>query len=659
MRPDRACGPRRPRPGIRALSIACPLLLSCATAPTPAQDHHADRASFQYLGVIEGFYGPPWSHQDRLDILAFMEEVGLADYVYAPKDDPYHRARWRDPYPPEDAGRLRELITAAAGHGVTFWYAISPGLSMTYAGEEDYRALLDKLEQVGALGVTHFGLFLDDVPPTLAHDEDRSRYGSLAEAHIDLTNRLHTDLAHHGWALLLTPTTYTDAWGDREYLARVGAGVHPEVPVVWTGIDVASPTVTGDQARAWSKLTGRQPLVWDNYPVNDYATWRLFLGPWTGRGPDLPATTLGILANPMNQAHASMIPLATLAAYARDPAAYDPSTAIEAALRDVLGEEAGEAVRPLIRVFGGPGWEAGPFDPLYFLRDTIDLAPIRSALQAGAGAVTALEALASSRPRVQHVLEEAKPVLNRLESRFQELEVDSRYRPEGDRLVFAIPERFTLTHSISVRTDGVLDEWQDISARHLTGPGPVGLHPTLRLTLADEGTRLAVALEVPLPDYDIRTGNHLGEGDHLALILDEGPPRNRYNPNSLVALFPPPDSLDRTGNVIATTLAFRGFMARWLADNENLTFSEFHLTTFGREPTGPTALRAHGLRYAAHRRAGGFDAEISIPLAGATHLRMHLMVVDRHAAGRRVFSLTARRQPINPATWASVDVGSR
>jgi len=77
------------------------LLLSCATAPTPAQDHHADRASFQYLGVIEGFYGPPWSHQDRLDILAFMEEVGLADYVYAPKDDPYHRARWRDPYPPK------------------------------------------------------------------------------------------------------------------------------------------------------------------------------------------------------------------------------------------------------------------------------------------------------------------------------------------------------------------------------------------------------------------------------------------------------------------------------------------------------------------------------------------------------------------------------
>ncbi len=57
--------------------------------------------------MVEGFYGPPWSHRDRLEVIAFCAERGMNAYVYAPKDDPYHRDQWRDPYP---AGKLAELV---------------------------------------------------------------------------------------------------------------------------------------------------------------------------------------------------------------------------------------------------------------------------------------------------------------------------------------------------------------------------------------------------------------------------------------------------------------------------------------------------------------------------------------------------------------------
>ena len=69
--------------------------------------------AFELSGVIEGFYGPPWSHSDRLDMLRFMGRAGLNVYIYAPKDDPYHRTRWREPYPEDAERELRELVQTA------------------------------------------------------------------------------------------------------------------------------------------------------------------------------------------------------------------------------------------------------------------------------------------------------------------------------------------------------------------------------------------------------------------------------------------------------------------------------------------------------------------------------------------------------------------
>ncbi len=65
-------------------------------------------------GVVEGFYGPPWSHAERLSLLGWLARQGLDTYVYAPKNDVHHRRRWREPYGTEAMARFGELGTFSA-----------------------------------------------------------------------------------------------------------------------------------------------------------------------------------------------------------------------------------------------------------------------------------------------------------------------------------------------------------------------------------------------------------------------------------------------------------------------------------------------------------------------------------------------------------------
>jgi hyaluronoglucosaminidase len=116
-------------------------------------------------GIIEGFYGPPWSHGDRLDLLAFCGRHGLNTWVHAPKDDPYHRRLWREPYPEDELARLAELAREAERHGVDFVWAIAPGLSIRAGDESELRALDAKRDQLRGAGVQTFQLLWDDIEP--------------------------------------------------------------------------------------------------------------------------------------------------------------------------------------------------------------------------------------------------------------------------------------------------------------------------------------------------------------------------------------------------------------------------------------------------------------------------------------------------------------
>ena len=48
------------------------------------------------LGIIEGFYGKPWTWAEREETIAFLAPHGYGFYLYAPKADPYLRRHWRN-----------------------------------------------------------------------------------------------------------------------------------------------------------------------------------------------------------------------------------------------------------------------------------------------------------------------------------------------------------------------------------------------------------------------------------------------------------------------------------------------------------------------------------------------------------------------------------
>lgn len=87
-----------------------------------------DYPEIRFRGVVEGFYGTPWSHQARLRHLKFYGENKMNTYIYGPKDDPYHSSpNWRLPYPEQEAKQLKELVNVAKENAVDFVWAIHPG----------------------------------------------------------------------------------------------------------------------------------------------------------------------------------------------------------------------------------------------------------------------------------------------------------------------------------------------------------------------------------------------------------------------------------------------------------------------------------------------------------------------------------------------------
>jgi len=310
----------------------------------------ADGPSFELRGVIEGFYGPPWSHQQRLRLLDFCELYKFNLYVYAPKDDPYHREHWREPYTARALRELRQLVEAASRHGVRFCFGVSPGLSMRYSSRADMAALRRKLDAMREIGVDSFALCLDDIPGKLHHPQDRRAFSSLAEAHACIANRLrdHLDRVARGSQLIFCPTEYAGTRRTR-YLRAIGDLLRRDVLVFWTGSQVCSPTISGQEADAYGAAIARPPLIWDNYPVNDYNRNRLFLGPLRGRPSDLHRHAAGLIANPMNEGEASKLPLITVADYLWNAEAYRPEPAWEAAL---LQQGGARAYAPL-RCFAG------------------------------------------------------------------------------------------------------------------------------------------------------------------------------------------------------------------------------------------------------------------------------------------------------------------
>lgn len=639
------------------VAVAAALATASVGQPDPQRQSRQDSTPpVQQIGVIEGFYGTPWSHQDRLDMLRFMHRMGMNAYYYAPKNDPYHRDQWREPYPAREARRLRQLVDAAKAGDIAFYYSISPGLSMAYSDSADWMSLRHKIQSIYDLGVRHFALMLDDVLPTLTQARDARAFPTLADAHAHLINRLDAYLRRRHAELVVTPTTYTNAWGDRDYLRRLGAVVPRHIPFFWTGIDVASPEITAAQARAWAELIGRPPLIWDNYPVNDYARWRVFLGPVRGRARDLAGAVSGIIANPMNQAHASMLPLATLAIYGHEPGSYSPDEAIERAARELLGDAAGSALEPFLSVYGDYGWDINAFEPLFAPGQAIDLPVLRAALGRLEQSLVALRERWGDDPLVRPLATELDPIVAQTRERLEHLVRDTTYDRRGDLLVYRTElDRVVVPHRPFVEIDGRLDEWSPNDWRRLHGGGAPD--PEARIALGWDDQNVALAIRVQDPDIQAATGETTAEGDHIAVVIDFDPipDVNHIGAEDAVILLPAPGGgADSSPAHVVRSLVFHGFMAKNIAARRDLRFTEFLVASLAGPLDDRLAAVRHGLRYRAQRTADGYAAELAIPRLHAKRLRITVAVSDVRRGGRRARSLPVRNYPGNPVTFAEL-----
>ena len=278
-------------------------------------------------GVIEGFYGKPWTRAERFELFEWMAAWGLNTYVYAPKDDLHHRALWREPYSTEDAEELAQVIQACRQHNLRFIYALSPGLDIRYRDDSELACLQARVDQLRALGCGDFSLLFDDIPDRL-DPQDVEQWGSLASAQCHIANALFRwtrerlpratsrgllrtsarDLPNSRF--IFCPTPYCGRMAARKlggdgYLATVGRELLPEIDIFWTGPDIVSRTITAAHVEELRALLQRKPVIWDNLHANDYDARRFFCGPYSGRPVELRCVVGGLLSNPNNASFTS------------------------------------------------------------------------------------------------------------------------------------------------------------------------------------------------------------------------------------------------------------------------------------------------------------------------------------------------------------------
>jgi protein O-GlcNAcase/histone acetyltransferase len=308
---------------------------------TGASSTMHDNADF-LGGVIEGFYGPPWSQAERLTLFDWMRAWGLNTYLYAPKDDLKQRALWREPYHAAEAAALGELVRASRQRNLRFIYALSPGLDIRFSEAGELDRLKARCEQMLALGAEHFALLFDDIPDRM-READHERFGSFAAAQCAVTNAVFRWVRDQRPAarFLFCPTPYCGWMAKRQlggtgYLETVGRELLPGIDVFWTGPDIISREIPVAHIADVTGTLRRPPLIWDNLHANDYDGRRFYVGPYAGRPPELRGQVRGILSNPNTEFPLNFVPLRTLADFVQSQNEWTPRHAYESAMADWL-----------------------------------------------------------------------------------------------------------------------------------------------------------------------------------------------------------------------------------------------------------------------------------------------------------------------------------
>lgn len=284
-----------------------------------------DYSSSYYRGFIEGYYGIPWTSEERKELMRFGSKFKSNIYIYAPKDDAYHSSCWRDLYAENDLEILKEQIEVGRETKTKLAWALHPFMSNKITAD-NYDASLQivekKFNQLYEAGVRQFVISADDVEVTGGLLED----GSL---HNKLLNDVATFLKAKNDCndLVFVPSAYCYQAEQRlkvdlnKYYASLMKELDDSIHIMWTGDDVCSSMESG-RFTEFTNLTNKKPFFWLNWPVNDYSTDHLLMGKGEVLNINYTDDTVpfeGMVTNPMQQAEPSKLSIFAICDYTWNP----------------------------------------------------------------------------------------------------------------------------------------------------------------------------------------------------------------------------------------------------------------------------------------------------------------------------------------------------
>ncbi|MEW5866103.1 MAG: beta-N-acetylglucosaminidase domain-containing protein [Bacillota bacterium] len=312
--------------------------------------------------AIRGIKGLRWNPSDYLSIIDFLPACRFNFLMLCYGMVPEHCRQWRKPYSEEHMQAISGMVQRCNERYIRVCVAVNPSLRseppICYSSKQDLALLVAKFRASYDLGARTFALALDDINFEMVHPEDKRAYAGLGHAHVDLVRRLNDALRglDSENKLIFCPTTYFTRYAleRKDYIEVLADALPEDVDVFWTGPEWNSTTVSSEDARSFYSLVGRKPILWLNYPVNDYLAphpWRLLLDPVKLSCTELPCWIKGLISNPMRQVEASKIPLWSIARYCWDPASYRPECVLEEAVAILVGEEARELLQLLVEAY--------------------------------------------------------------------------------------------------------------------------------------------------------------------------------------------------------------------------------------------------------------------------------------------------------------------
>jgi len=325
-----------------------------------------DYADQQSRGLVEGYYGYPYSVSVKKDLLRFMMRYKMNTYLYGAKSDPYHSEKWKDAYPTSITAQqetngwlsqqmIKEITQESQETKVNFIWAIHPGgnfISSSTVVDD----IIGKFQKMYTLGVRQFGIFVDDVglPSADNYELNASRLTQVQQRLEALYNTEGAAPADTVKPLHFVPQAYAAGFvndTEREGFFTALAATPANITIYTTGWGVWSIPNSSD-LYAISKFLGRNVAWWWNYPCNDNADGQVYTMDMYSNFYDLPAVNssgtvpadlqngAGIVSNPMQEGELSKVALFSVADYAWNTDGFSVKPSWRAAVRAVVGDEA-------------------------------------------------------------------------------------------------------------------------------------------------------------------------------------------------------------------------------------------------------------------------------------------------------------------------------